>query len=109
MLTENRVLKFYQDGIRLRFSRKRVKSFFKGEYDPSEFMITIYTSNTNSRFDRDITILHEYIHARDDVRSLQYRDSQKEESSVEREALETYHKKPNVLELIKTLHRIRKY
>ena len=94
------------------FKRKQHPAGFKGEYDPGSLEVIVYLPQIESRSDKDITILHEFVHARDDVKAARQdklrRGADNElEDAVEKEAVETYQKRAYVLEFIKQLYRIR--
>ncbi len=105
MLTLRQIRKIYEEGIYVCFSRKKVNPKLKGEYDPEKTKIIIYAKSIESRFDEDITFLHECIHARDDARGTRYLGN--EEDLVEKEALDTYYNRPNVLVFLKYLFNIK--
>jgi len=103
MLTIDQVNEIYQEGFDLRLKRTPHPGF-KGEIDPSTYEIIIYQSNTESQYDKDITILHEFLHARDELNaSLEAADC----SLIDREAEYIYNNHPYVLAYIKDLYNIR--
>ena len=104
MLTKNNVIQLYADGLTVRRRRKKHPQQLKGEYDPVGFEINIYTPHLTSERDRDITLLHEFIHARDDRKGLV--NHRACSPRVEREAEATYQRRPLVLALIKELYGI---
>ncbi|MCX5864485.1 MAG: hypothetical protein NTW42_05375 [Deltaproteobacteria bacterium] len=71
MLTKNNVIQLYNDGLAIRWRRKKHPQQLKGEYDPAAFEVSIYTQHLLSEHDRDMTLLHELIHAKDDRKGLQ--------------------------------------
>ena len=103
MLTINQVNKIYQEGFNVRFKRNP-HSAFKGEIDSGTLEILIYEANTESRYDKDITILHEFIHARDEVKSIH---SSVRCSGIDKEAIWTYNNRPHVVQYIKELYGIK--
>jgi len=105
MLTTNQVIKLYDVGVKIKFKRKQHPRGLKGQYDPSTLEILIYRPSIESTKDRDITILHEFIEAREDTKAV--RSSGKPCEVGEREAKMTYHNRPYVLELIKEMYNIR--
>ncbi len=104
MLTKNNVIQLYNDGLAIRRHRKKHPQQLKGEYDPVGFEVNIYTPHLTSERDRDMTLLHEFVHARDDCKGL--RSNRACSPRVEREAEETYLRRPEVLALIKELYGI---
>ena len=104
MLTKNNVIQLYNDGLVIRRRRKEHPRQLKGEYDPVGFEVNIYTKHLLSEHDRDMTLLHELIHARDDRKGLP--NNRTCSPHVEREAEATYQKRPGVLALIKELYGI---
>lgn len=105
MLTKNNVIQLYNDGLVIRRHRKKHPQQLKGEYDPEGFEVNIYAQHLLSEHDRDMTLLHEFIHARDDRRGLP--NTRPCSPRVEREAEATYRRRPGVLALIKELYGIR--
>lgn len=101
MLDVFHIVELYKNGLDL-----HVKKFhrlgFKGEFDPSRLAIFIYSFNLESDYDRDITILHEFIHAKDDIIYSRLRVDNK----VEREAIKVYNKSPLILTFIKELYNL---
>ena len=103
MLTIDQVNEIYREGFDLRLKRTRHPGF-KGEIDPSTYEIIIYQANTESQYDKDITILHEFLHARDELNArLESADC----SLIDREAEWIYNNHPYVLQYIKDLYNIR--
>ena len=106
VLTIHQVNELFAEGVGIKFRRKAHPFGDKGNYDPSQLRIEVYTPNLESRIDRDITILHEFIHARDEIKGTHYYH-RRNHRSVEKEAIDTYKKRPEVLEYIKELYAIR--
>ena len=104
MLTIGQVTTCYKSNVVLRCSRKPKRDKRKGDYDPSTLEAIIYLQNIESEKDRDITILHELIHARDHIKSARSLD--KCEDAIENEALATYSYRPYVLRYIRQLYKI---
>lgn len=102
MLTKTNVIQLYNDGLVIRWRRKKHPQQLKGEFDPVAFEVNIYTQHLLSEHDRDITLLHEFIHARDDHKGRP--NSRTCSPQVEREAEATYQRRPEVLALIKELY-----
>ena len=106
MLSVEQVIKLCEEDVRIRFRRKPRSDKLKGEYDPEDNEISVYLKNIDSKEERDITILHEFIHARDIwIKNLDTTGSCSER--VEREATETYKKRPEVLAFIKEMYKIK--
>ncbi len=103
MLTINQVNKIYQEGFDIRVTRAHHPGF-KGEIDPSTLEIFIYQSNVESQYDKDITILHEFLHAKDELKSNL---SSTRCSNIDKQAVWIYNNKPHVLQYIKDLYNIR--
>ena len=93
------VTRIYREGFDIRF-RKRSKSGVKGEINPGTLNIDIYLANAESERDRDITILHELVHAWEETMLL---DEQISEKKVDELAIYMYEECPWVLEYIKEL------
>ncbi len=104
MLTINQVNKLYEHGVKITMKKSSLE-VKRGEYDPSEKEILIYRKNITSRSEMDMTILHEFIHARNDI----LRGKDVSDKMVEKEAAETYSKRPKVLECIVQLYDIKKH
>ena len=104
MLSKNNVIQLYNDGLAIRWRRKNHPQQLKGEFDPAAFEVNIYTRHLLSEHDRELTLLHEFIHARDDRKGLYNKRACSPQ--VEREAEATYLRRPGVLALIKELYGI---
>lgn len=104
MLTIHQVNTLYRDGVDIRFKKKKGSNRLKGEYDPNSLEGIIYMKEVESLEDRDITMLHEFIHARNGARGYRYKDV---EDVVETEAKKTYERRPEVLKYIKELYGIK--
>lgn len=96
MLTINQIARIYEEGWDLKFRRKPHPKGDKGDCDPSALEMNVYKPAVESVADRDITILHEAIHARNDAKGA--RSLRASNTAVEREAKETYRKRHYVLE-----------
>ena len=107
MLTINQLVKVYEEGINMHFKRNPSPDGLKGEYDPSSLEILIYMPAIESKSDRDITVLHEFVHARDDVyfSKAHIKDMNKFEQKTKQEALKTYKKRPYILDFIMWLYK----
>ena len=114
MLTTKQVDALYHDGVEIKFNLKPPKTSpsEKGSYDPGTLEVSVYRLNIDSILDRDLTILHEFVHARDDRKGSRYlfgnygKKGSDEEERVESEARETYKRRPRILEYIKLLYNI---
>ncbi|MBI2671849.1 hypothetical protein HYX16_02855 [Candidatus Woesearchaeota archaeon] len=104
MLTIRQIIKLCEDGVDITFKKTRQKSL-KGEYSDQALEIIIYMDNIGSEYDLDITILHEFIHARDYTKPERYHD--RSEKHIDEEALRTYNKRPYVLKFIKELYELK--
>jgi hypothetical protein len=105
MLTIKEIIQLYRHGLEVRLRRKKHPKSLKGYYDPSHFEINIFLPDLVSEFDFGVTLLHEFVHARDDRKSGQD-DSDESGERVEAEARETHDKRSYILELIKELYNI---
>ncbi len=103
MLTLKQIIELYQDGVEIRFKKKPHHNGIKGEFDPASLEVIIYLAHINSKFDRDITILHEFVHAKNHHFGVTLED----EVLVEDEAIRTYAKKDYILEFIKRLYNLK--
>ena len=103
MLTINQIVRLYEEGVDIKF-KKYSDCNNKGEFDPCTLEIYIYDNNLDSECDKDITILHEFVHAKYDVPFI--RKDKTPEELIELEAVKTYNKKPYILEFIKWLYKI---
>ena len=106
MLTIEDIKQAYEDGVTLRFKRKPASDRRKGEFDPLTLEVKVFLTDQESREDKDITILHEFIHVRDNIEGHRHYRPRRD-SAVEREAENTYRYRHNVLEFIKQLYRIK--
>jgi len=104
MLSKKNVIQLYNDGLVIRWRRKKHPQQLKGEFDPAAFEVNIYTRHLLSEHDRDLTLLHEFIHARDDHKGLP--NNRTCSPQVEQEAEATYQRRPEVLALIKELYNL---
>ena len=105
MLTEKEVTQLYRHGLEVRLRRKKHPQSLKGYFDPSNFEISIFLPGLVSEFEFGVTLLHEFIHARNDLKGGQDENDELSEK-VETEARETQGKRPYILELIKELYNI---
>lgn len=104
MLSIGQVKKVYLEGIDIVFKRKAPHHNMKGEYCSDLYRINIYQSNIESRLDFDLTLLHEFIHASDDIRDRRLTRPCKK--TVDDEAKRTYRKRPYIIKFIKELYSI---
>jgi len=105
MLTINQVVDIYRKGIEIILNNQPQKHTDMGRFDTD---IMIYEKNINSPEQKDITLLHELIHARDGYLPKELTEAQMEEidRKIDQEAVETYKKNPEILEFIKWLYEI---
>jgi len=99
MLTINNILKLYQEGIDIIVTNKL--SDIAGEWDISNLCIWLYKRNIKSEKERDLTLIHELIHAKEDL--IDYKGL--DEAQVEEEAVQTYLKKPYIIEFLKEMEK----
>lgn len=104
MLTLKQIIKLYQEGVEIKFIKKPHPDCLKGEFDPSNLEILVYLSHADSKTDKDLTILHELVHARNNQKNNFAIDS---ETYVEQEAVMTYYKRGYILDFIKVLYAIK--
>ena len=97
----------YREGVQVRMARKPHPHRLKGEYDPSTMEVILYTCSMESGFDRDLTLLHELVHAHGKVKAARGLKRENEEFQVELEALRTYLRRPHVLIFAKELYNIK--
>ena len=109
MLTINQIIKIAEEGVSVRQTRKIPEEKLKGEYDPAAKEAIIYLSAIRSGRDRDITLLHELIHARDDVQGKRRFRNSNQEYLVEKEAIATYYQRKEVLDFAKDFYRVRNF
>ena len=88
MLSKADVFRLYDAGLDIKVSYRRPDNLW-GLYDPSDTLATIFINNISKFKDIEETVLHEMIHARDDL----FRDGackeSWEEERVNREARQT--------------------
>jgi len=109
MLKIKDILKL-RDGLELILKREITSEEFKGLYEPDSKRIIIFYSNIKNKKDMDLTLLHEFVHARDHIcySNIRYiSDIGNYEKSTEKEAIKTYIKKPHILRLIKDIYNIK--
>lgn len=104
MLTIEDVVALCEEGVGICFRRKPHPESVSGEWDPARLEINIYKRQISSDYEFGLTILHEFIHARNDLLS----DMADDDEEVEREAVLTYDNDNAVLDFITNLYRIRK-
>lgn len=123
MLTIEQIIKLHDSGVTINFSDE--PSEMKGCYDPSTTDITIFSNSLESEEDYCITLLHEFIHAKDDlfydnkdisdhlsglVSSNPYNGNRSVyERDTEEEALTVYNKMPHILDFIKKIYELDLY
>lgn len=105
MLTIEDIKQAYEEGITLRLKRKPAPDKRKGEFDLLNLEVRIFLPGAESKEDKELTILHEFIHARDGIKGYRYRD--RKDYNVEREAANTLRYRSEVLKFIKQLYKIR--
>ena len=107
MLTIENVNKIYREGYDLRFEAKPPpeEKGCLGITDPALLDIIIYTDNHKTIRERDITILHEFIHAAEEVGSKRSPD-ECNCTETDEQAIEIMEKHPEILQHIKNLYYI---
>lgn len=103
MLTLRQIVKACEEGIEVKFRRKSHPLGWKGEYDPENKLVSVYKPAIESKEDLELTLLHEFVHARDDVKG----GREGNETETELEAIDTYHKNYSVLEFIKGVYNLK--
>ena len=123
MLSISQILKLYDYQVSVKFRKKprelKMERFevdcfeMKAEFNNESLEIILYAPFNKTEYERDMSLLHEFIHARDDLLKgygnlrghtrAEYREC----ADVELEALETYKKRPYILEMIKDLYQIK--
>ena len=119
MLTIDQIVKVSEKGVNILFKDTPSHFGYKGIYEPRTHTIIIYKKAIESPYDLCITLLHEFVHARDDIlhsyifftnsqgRVSDISDSFEYEKATEQEAVNTYEENRDVLDLIKKLYRIK--
>lgn len=102
MLTRKHILRVYHENVVIAFKRGRHPQGFKGLYLPEIPEIRIYNPSINSIDDRNQTLLHELIHARDDSYFSSRFASQynRTNDEIEKEASTTYSDNPEIINFI---------
>lgn len=106
MLSIDDIKELHKSGVKV-IMRKKCPHPEKpqGEYKPYTENIILYPGNIESELERDINLLHEFIHARDDIiLGFEYDDDCRD--GVNPEANKTYCLRPYVLGYIKKLYKI---
>lgn len=108
LLTINQVVRLCQGGVDIRLvNNKPHPRGIKGEFDMSFLEIVVYKPNIESHEDMDITILHEFIHARNYTNPcFSDSDEHRMEEHIEEQAVMTYIKRPYLPRFIKQLYSI---
>lgn len=104
MLTAKQIEKIANSEWNIALKRRHHPLRHKGWYLPDEKEIRIYLPEHENETDLAITILHELIHVRNGRREDNARESKTKYNKIEREARETYRKKPELLDFIKQLY-----
>lgn len=94
MLTTRQVIKL-AGRIDVELCTNKHSYFIKGSYLPDFELITIYLPDIDSEEDFDVTLVHEFIHARDKTSDC--------ERTTEEEAIETYRRTPEIARFIREL------
>ena len=103
MLTIKQIARLYENGVNLVFRRKQPEPLQNGDWDPETLDAIVFLAVMKDKRERDVTILHEFIHARRDV--LGFRGLN--EAETERQAEMTYELKHYVLQFLKQLYGIK--
>jgi len=98
MLTINNILELYNKGVDIIITNK--PSDDAGEWDLSSLCVFLYKKNIKSKEEVYLTLIHELMHARDDLIFNRPID----ETRAEKEAIKTYFKRPYITELLKDLY-----
>ncbi len=105
MLSIPDVKRLEEEGVEVRLMRGRHPEGLKGWWLPDELEARIYLPSITSEKEIDITILHEFIHARNWLITTRHKDW---ERVVNKEAKDTYRKRPNVVYFIKCIYGLEK-
>ena len=108
MLTIHQIIGLAEN-IDIEIINKRSPHFVFGVYEPDNFLVKIFLPDIKDRENFNLTLVHELIHARDDVlanRSL-IEGENDYEKSVEDEAKKTYAKHPEYIKFIRELFHIK--
>jgi len=100
MLKDTDVLDIFYEGVELRVDYSEPVDDTKGLYDPEGNEITIFARNTISTEDLEMTVLHEFVHARGALRG----EDTLEEGIVEQEAEDTMYHNYDAMLLIYSLY-----
>lgn len=102
MLTIDQINRIYREGFDILLKGNSHRGL-KGEIDPAALEILIYLANAESEYDRDITLLHELIHAREEIDPTY---TPLECHRIDEEAIRTYEQKPHILQYVKELYEL---
>ncbi|MEK6883138.1 MAG: hypothetical protein AABY22_26165 [Nanoarchaeota archaeon] len=114
MLTLEQIAKLHEQGLQLTFRKRAEKYKIKGAYwerfNRLKPRIAIYAESVRNKKERDIVLLHEFIHARDDLiprfrRMYKGEKRREEERRVDNEAYQTYIRRYYIINFIKRLYK----
>lgn len=95
--------------VRIRVVRRKVTHENAGEYfDNGKNLVEMYLTNIDSIEEFDKTLIHKFIHARNDLCNGYENVADDDEEAVEQEAIDTYTNKPDIVKQIKELYDLRK-
>jgi hypothetical protein len=98
MLTVDDFIKVYQHAVDLHLKEKPHKSSRRGVWREDYWKVLVYIPAHDNLDDLYKTIIHEFIHARNDLVTPEMSDL---EEDVEAECIETFIKNPEVIDYIK--------
>jgi hypothetical protein len=101
MLTIDHIVELYQHGVDIHFKEKPHESGRKGAWIEGLWKVLVYVPSATSTEDLYETVLHEFIHARNDLLTPECDDS---ERKVELEGKDTYKHNPELIIFIKDLY-----
>lgn len=101
MLTIENIVELYQSGVNLEFKNGRHPDGIKGVWCLAELEARVYLPAIESEDDKNITIIHELLHARDHI----ILDVSGIDSEIEAEAVLTYEQNPEIIEFLKDIYR----
>jgi len=107
ILTIDEVIEMYSLGLEVKISNKNIESSLQGMYFPDKLKSIIYKNNIPNEHIYDITILHETIHAKEEL--LDNKPNFISEWHTELSAQINYIENNGILEFIKELYNIKKF
>tara|TARA_Y100000310_G_scaffold144893_3_gene144251 strand:- start:60942 stop:61259 length:318 start_codon:yes stop_codon:yes gene_type:complete len=103
MLTTHQLTKLYEEGVSIIYRRNGLRGC-SGLFDPGTLEATIYLPAPSPK-ERQITLLHELIHARDGQKGARIFNTRLDDD-VEKEAQQTFKKNPELIQFIVALWKL---